>query len=464
MTKIFGSNGIRGVINKDLTPEFVLDMGRAIGTYFGKRSKILISRDYRFGGEFLEKTIESGLLISGIKIFEAKPVPTPTLQFNIKTNNFDGGIMITASHNPYQFNGIKVLGSDGVEIDEKQNQEIEQIFFSKQFSKLQFDELKYNIKQQDKIVSTYVRAILLHINKQQIRKRKFKVLIDPINSVGAITSPLIAKYLNCEIYTINREADPLFPARLPEPNTETLLKTAKLVKSLNIDIAIAHDADADRSIFIDNKGGIHYGDRSGTLITKYLLEKYKNNSKVINKNKKIKIFTAVSSSILVEEVLKKQNIEVVWTPVGAPLISHLLLKEKGFCAFEDNGGFMFPMHQYVRDGGMTFALMLELLANTKLTSSELFNKLPNYYPIKTKIPIINNFNLIDIENKVLILFNSMKIIKIIRIDGLKVIGKDFWFLIRKSGTEPVIRIMVEAKNRNNAESITKKLKQILMGS
>lgn len=461
MNKLFGSNGIRGIVNKDLTPSFILDISRAIGTYFGKNKKILISRDYRFGGEFLEKMTESGLLISGIEVFESDPAPIPALQFCIKTMQFDGGIMITASHNPYQFNGIKVIGQNGIELERKEEEKIEKIFHNKSFSNLNFNELKYNVKKQVNIIPNYVNAVLSNINKQKIRSKRFKVLIDPINSVGAITSSLIAKELNCKIYWTNKEPDPLFPKRQPEPNPDTLTKTARIAKSLKVDLAIAHDADADRIIFIDNKGRIQFGDRSGTLIAKHLCKKFKdnlNNSKITKK-----VITAVSSSVLVEEFLNKSGIDVVWTKVGAPTVSHALLKQNGLCGFEDNGGFLFPMHQYVRDGGMTFALMLELLSDSNLTSSQLFDTLPKYYPIKTKIPVTNNFDLNLIEAKIKKDFKS-KIKKIVKIDGLKIIGDDFWFLIRKSGTEPIIRIMAEAKDKNHVESIVKNLKQIILGS
>lgn len=453
MGKLFGTDGIRGLPNKDLSPEFVIKIGKAIGTYFGKGSRILVARDVRAGGDMIMRAVESGLLSTGCKVVEGGFVPTPALQYAIKTLGYDGGVMITASHNPPEYNGIKVIGNDGIEIPREEELKIEEIFFNEKFYSEEWSNLIYDIEKDYRIIQTYVKGILEHVDKEIICKRKFKVLIDPANSVGALTTPIIARELCCKIYVINGNLDPLFSSRLPEPTFETLKETSKLAKTLEVQLGIAHDGDADRAIFIDSEGNIQWGDRSGTILALHA------------KNKSVSsynyIVTAVSSSSLVEEFLSKFGIEVRWTPVGSVIIAHTLKKEGGIVGFEENGGFIYPPHQLVRDGSMTFALMLEYLAMERISSAEAFSRLPKYYTIKDKIPLNKIKNIESLYQNLINIYGNIG--KVITIDGVKIISKDFWFLVRKSGTEPIIRIMVEAKDKNKAEELLREIYNIATG-
>jgi phosphomannomutase/phosphoglucomutase len=447
MGKLFGTDGIRGTINKELTPELALKIGKAVGTFFGKGSTILIGRDARAGGDMFMRAVESGLLSTGVKVYEGGFAPTPTLQYAVKTLNYDAGIIITASHNPAQYNGIKVIDRDGVEISRDKENIIEDIYFNDKFSTTDWTYLTYDIKRDDRVIDTYVNGILSHVDVDKIRQKNFKVLIDGANSVGSITSPIVARELGCKIYTTNTNLDPLFPARTPEPTMDSLKETAKIAKDLGIDLAIAHDGDADRAIFIDSEGRVQWGDRSGALLSYWASTKESEFPR--------RIFTAVSSSVLVQEFLSKYNIEVKWTKVGSVDIAHYLMEEKGIAGFEENGGFIFPEHQYVRDGAMSFALMLEYIANENVSSAELFDRLPKYYPIKTKVSIKNTTNIQKIYDEIRNTYGNKG--QVITVDGIKIMGNDFWFLVRKSGTEPIIRIMVESKDEKEATSLVNDL-------
>ncbi len=448
MGKLFGTDGVRGIVNKELTPELALQLGLSIGAFFGEGSKILVGRDVRRGREMLFKAVVSGLLSSGVKVYDAGLLPTPTLQYAIKHFNYDGGVMITASHNPPKYNGIKVMGPNGVEVSREQERKIEEIFFSEKWKRADIYNVVEEVPKQFGIIDSYINAILRHVDVEKIKSKRFRVLIDPANSVGALTSPKIAKKLGCKVYTINGHLDEDFPGREPEPTTETLRETAEVAKSLNVDVAVGHDGDADRAIFIDEKGRIHWGDRSAAIICKYFAEK----------GFKGKVVTAVSSSILIEEVLKPYGLEVVWTKVGSVDISHLMLKmgSEVLCGFEENGGFMYPPHIPVRDGGMTLALMLQVLADSGRKLSELFNELPHYFTLKTKIPMLKSEALKVVE-KVAEYFKKERLI---RIDGVKVLMKDAWVLVRPSGTEPILRIMAEAKDEEKLKEIVEIVKKI----
>lgn len=450
MGKLFGTDGVRGIINKELTIELAQKLGQAIGTFFGKGSTILIGRDARAGGDMYTRAVESGLLSTGVKVYEGGFAPTPALQYAVKTLGYDGGVIITASHNPAEYNGIKVIDKDGVEISRDKENEIEDIYFSGKFYSEDWRALTYDVKKEDRVIDNYIKGILSHVDVEKIRKKNFKVLIDGANSVGSITSPIVARELGCKIYGINTNLDPLFPARTPEPTFDSLKDTAEIAKELKIDLGVAHDGDADRAIFIDSQGRVQWGDRSGALLSYWASTKENNFPR--------RIFTAVSSSVLVQDYLKKYNIEVVWTKVGSVDIAHKLMEEKGIAGFEENGGFIFPLHQYVRDGAMSFALMLEMLASENISSAELFDTLPKYYTVKTKVYINKNTDVEKIYEAVKSTYSQGNIITI---DGVKIITPDYWFLVRKSGTEPIIRVMVEAKDKEKAENLANELVKLV---
>lgn len=450
MGRLFGTDGVRGVFGVEMTGELAYKLGLAAGTFYGSDSRILIGRDVRRGGEILLSAVVAGLLEAGVKPYIAGYTPIPALQYAIKELEYDGGVMITASHNPPEYNGIKLLGPEGVELSRRDEKEVEEVFFEEKYSKYKPVYTLEKVEREDRVLEVYVRGVLKVVDVDEIKKKNFKVLVDPANSVSTLTSPLIAKMLGCKVYTLNGHLDPDFPGRHPEPTVETLIETSKVSKTLNVDFAIAHDGDGDRAIFIDEKGSVHWGDKSATLLIKHLVE---------NRGLRGKVVTAVSSSIMVEEVLKPLGVEVVWTKVGSIDIAYKMreLKREVICGFEENGGFIYPPHQLVRDGGLTLALMLETIAYYGEPMSKLFDKLPRYYPIKVKIPISRE----EASKAVGAIIEAYRGFQMVTVDGVKVLLEDGWFLVRPSGTEPVLRIMVEGKSRERAEKILREVKKIV---
>ncbi|AOL16159.1 phosphoglucosamine mutase [Sulfolobus sp. A20] len=451
MGKLFGTDGVRGVTNRELTLEQALRLSKAIGTYFGKGSRILVGRDVRAGGDMIMKVVEGGLLSTGVVVYDGGMAPTPTLQYAVKTLGYDGGVVVTASHNPPEYNGIKVVSPHGIEISREEENKIEDIYFNDTFNSVEWNQLINDVRREEKVIDVYIKGILSHVDVNKIREKRYRILIDPANSVGGITTPILARELGCKVFTVNGNLDPLFSARMPEPTFESLAETARISKELNVDLTVAHDGDADRAIFIDSKGRIQWGDRSGTLLSYWASVKAPNLPK--------RVFTAVSSSSLVEEYLSKFNIQVKWIKVGSVDIAYALFREGGVAGFEENGGFMFPPHQGVRDGGMAFALMLDMMASENESSSSLFDRLPTYHLIKTKVKITDKTDAQNIYHELIEKYGKSR--NVITIDGVKVIDKDFWFLVRKSGTEPIIRILVEAKDENYAKELAKELEKIV---
>jgi phosphomannomutase/phosphoglucomutase len=450
LRRLFGTDGIRGVIGETMTADLALRLGKAIGAYFGKGSRVLLGRDVRAGGHMIAFSVASGLISEGVKVYYVDLVPTPAIQYNVKYLGFDGAVMVTASHNPPEYNGIKVIGSDGIEIPREDERLIEELYFKGVPSKIAWRSLTEEYALRIDILENYVNAIVSHVDVDKIKKMSFKVVVDCANSVGSLTTPWVLRRLGVKTISLNCHLDPLFPGREPEPTPQSLALASDVVKLTKADLGIGHDGDADRAILITDKGEVLWGDRSGTLLAEFVAE--------VRKDLPKKVYTAVSSSILVEQYLKPRGIEVIWTPVGSVGISRKIIEEGGAIAgFEENGGYMYPPHHPVRDGAMKLALTLYMLAERRVRLSELVSRLPKYYPIKEKIPTTPEFS--ECALKAVSEFFSEY--RQITIDGVKVLGEDFWVLVRPSGTEPVLRIMLEASNKEKAEELKNKVLNVI---
>ena len=448
--KLFGTNGIRGLVNKELTAEIVISVGSAIGTFF-KGGNLIVGHDARTSGPMFSEAISAGLTAAGCNVFFAGLAPTPALQYAIKNHKMSGGIIITASHNPPEYNGIKVIWKDGIEISHNQEKQIENIFFEKTQLLAKWNKLglKHELLG---INAEYTEAIKKHVDQSLIIGKKFHVVVDAGNSVGGITTPYLLQELGCKVTTINANIDGTFPSRLPEPRPETLKDMALTVKAVKADLGVAFDGDADRSIFVDEKGEIHWGDKTFSLIIKHFLIK----------NPGQKIITPVSSSTLIKDTVTAYNGKLIWTKVGSVTVSQTMKKEKAKLGGEENGGVFYGPHQAVRDGAMTTVLILEIMAITNKSLSSLIEAQPQYFIEKGKVTCKE-------EKKEKIMHTFLREVKtenITTIDGVKI-----WFedksaiLIRPSGTEPTIRLYAEAKNKEKARKLIKKyslnLKKIL---
>jgi phosphomannomutase/phosphoglucomutase len=448
--KLFGTNGIRGVVNKELTPEIAIKVGLSIGTFFGKKN-LLVGHDARTSGPMFAKAVIAGLTATGCNVFFAGMASTPALQYAVKNHCMDGGVIITASHNPPEYNGIKVIWNDGIEISHEQEVEIENIYFE---DKPVFAEWnKLGAKHELAVVNDeYVEAIKKHVNISEIAEKRYHIVVDAANSVGGLATPRLLRELGCKVTTINANIDGTFPGRPPEPRPENLKEMATAVKAVGADLGVAFDGDADRSIFVDENGEIYWGDKTFALIEKHFLIE----------NPNAKIVTPVSSSTLVKDVAEAYKGEIMWTKVGSVTVSQTMKEVKAKLGGEENGGVFYAPHQAVRDGAMTTALILGIMAKTGKKLSELISEQPQYFLEKGKVECPE-----DKKEKVLKkLLEQVKGAKISTIDGVKI-----WFedksaiLVRPSGTEPIYRLYAEAKNQEKALKLIKEysitLKEIL---
>ncbi len=452
--RLFGTDGVRGITNDFMNPEFVVRLSGAIGTFFGKGSRLLVGMDARAGSYFIRHVVIGTLLSEGLKVYDAGLIPIPALQYYIKENGFDGGIMITASHNPPEYSGIKVIMGDGVEAPRNVEKEIEEIFWEKKYLRTDWRSLGYDSFRVYDVIDYYINGVIEKVDAEVIRKTGFKVVVDGANSVGSLSTPKLLRRLGVKIYTINTDISHI-PNRAPEPTPESLKNLSSAVRVWGADFGVAHDGDADRAIYVDSDGEVISGDRTAVLLCKHLaLDRRDNLPK--------RVVTAVSSSTIIEDALRDYGIEIVWTKVGSVGIARKMMEIGAMAGFEENGGFMFPPHQYVRDGAMSIALMLEYLAMNGTSLREEVLKLPRRYSIKTKVPLKPGVDLNKVNEALQQVFGDQRVITV---DGIKVIGKDYWFLVRPSGTEPVLRVFVEAADKEKMEkllnSVLNCVKQVL---
>jgi len=435
MAKFFGTNGIRGIFSEDFTLEFVHDMTLAIGTYFEK-GPILIGYDGRESSPIICKIISSTLNSIGIDCNVAGIVPTPCLEFAVKALGYSGGIMITASHNPPQYNGIKPAGKDGVEISREDELVIEDIYFKK--SCITNPEKWGVTGDETRAIDTYLKGILSQIDSKLIESKSFKVVLDLGNGAQAVTAPDFCKMINCEAILVNETIDGMFPGRGSEPTPQNLSVLSKTVLENKANLGIAFDGDGDRSIFCDNLGNILTGDKSALVLIQHIL----------NKNPNSLVVTCLNSGLNTEVLAEKYNSKVIRTKVGSVEVSRKMLSTDALIGFEENGGFMFGTHNQVRDGCMSLALMLDLLANIDNSLSDEISKLPSSFTTKDKMKCSSD----DVDKIISSLKEEFPESDIS--DGIKIIiDSKNWVMIRPSGTEPIIRIYAESENQEKLDAL-----------
>jgi phosphomannomutase / phosphoglucomutase len=445
MTRLFGTNGIRGVVNQEMNSTLALGIGKAWGTYLKQRiprPKCVIGTDARLSNHMLKSAITAGFLSTGCDIVDVGLVPTPTLQYTVKEKQFDAGIIITASHNPPQFNGIKGTSNDGTELTKDVEEVIEDIYFSQQYNLSDWKTVGSYSTWND-ARDLYIKGILSRVDITCIKKQRFHVILDCGNGVGSLVSPILLKKLGCRVTELNCKLDGTFPGRLSEPVPENLTMLMKKVSEIDASFGIGLDGDADRAIFIDEHGSYIWGDKSLSLVGKYITKEKKGGLTV----------TPVTTSTCFEDVVHQNKGSVIYTKVGSPTVARVMKEKHAVFGGEENGGLIFPEFQYCRDSAMSLAKILEILAKEKRSLSELIAEIPSYEIYKTKIVCPNGkkehiMNLLAEEMK-----NDNGIMKVDRTDGLKLYMKGGWVLMRPSGTEPIFRVYVEAKEKQKAEQI-----------
>jgi len=437
--QLFGTNGVRGIVGELITPELVLKIGMAVGSM--KPGIIAVGRDTRTSGPALIEAMKAGLMATGCDVVDCGILPTPALQY-IVMNRYNAGVVITASHNPGAYNGVKVIDADGTEMDDNGSIEIEERIFSGNFNLKDWKNVGNSIDKGDQ-VRKYIKGIVKKIPDNI--GSGIKVAIDPGCGAAYRTTAEILKLLGCQVITINAYPDGTFPSRDPEPSQEGLVPLADLIVSTGADFGIAHDGDADRAVFIDEKGSFIEENKEFALIAEYMCA-----------GKSGIVVTPVSTSRLIEAVVSKHGCKVDYTEVGSIYVARrmrYLLNSGQTVVFggEGNGGLIYPDHQFCRDGGMTAAKMVEILAAKKKPLSSLIEALPPSVMLKHK------FKTDKADTMLSVVKSEFSKEKINLIDGVRIDCDNAWALLRPSGTEPLVRLYVEGQDEKSAKELEKRI-------
>ena len=443
--KLFGTNGIRFIPGDEFDLDFVIKMGLSTGSFF-QGNNIIVGYDGRISSPSLAKAISAGLMESGKNVTSAGIVPTPALQLTVKNSFYDGGIMITASHNPPEYNGIKVISSSGLEISRDEETTVERIYFNQKYSRQDWKSVG-TMNSNTSVIVDYISSILKNVDIESVKKRKLKIVIDSGNGTQSLSAPFVAESLGCEVLTINSHIDSNFSGRGGEPTPKTLDMLSKYVVENQADIGVGYDGDGDRSIFCDENGVVFWGDKSGTLVAKHLIQK----------GMKTPIITTIATSQIIDKMASDYNVDVYRTKVGSVDVSHKMQELDSKFGFEENGGCLYTPHIEVRDGAMGTALLLEVLSTDTRSLSAHVEDLPKFYQSKTKFSCP-----VEFRTSILDYIHSQLDEKSDRTDGLKIWWNDTsWSLIRPSGTEPIIRLFNESDDESELENINRRCSTLL---
>ncbi len=437
--RLFGTFGVRRTANDVLTPEFASRLAASYGSLV--QGTVAIGGDTRTSTPMLKHAITAGLLSSGCDVVDLGILPTPAIQYAVR-NYYDGGIIVTASHNPPKFNGLKFVDEFGIGTPDDMEIAVEEMYFDSEPKRVSWDKIG-KVYHNETIIDEYIKETLKRVDVEAIRSRRLKVVVDCGSGAGSYTAPYLLKALGCEVTTLNCQADGFFPGRDPEPIEPNLQDLIATVKDLGADIGLAHDGDADRTICIDEKGNFVLGDKTFTLVEKQMLKE--NNGGTI--------VTTVATSQAIYDIAEEYNGEVIATAVGDLLVARKLKDEDGLFGGEENGGLIFPDFVYGRDAVMTVAKILEIIAKEKKSLSELVSELPVYYASKMKIECPDDqkeFVMESIAEEV----KSTTDFKLDLTDGVKILKDDGWVIIRPSGTEPIFRCFAESDTQEKADEMT----------
>jgi phosphomannomutase len=449
---MIGVSGIRGVIGTGFSPGMALDFVQAYAAWLQKngvsKPKVLLARDTRPSGEMMKHAVLAGLIGSGCDIVDLGIVSTPTLQLAIPKLQADGAICITASHNPVEWNALKFFQSNGMYLDKAQGEAVLQLHKAKDYVQGNWDQMGA-VTTCEEATDWHLQRILEFVDVEAIRARHFNVVLDCCCGAGTTISPLLLDELGCSVAKINCDLTGLFPHN-PEPLNENLTQLCDAVKEHKADIGFAHDADADRVALVTDEGLPIGEDYSLVWATAHTFKNKKRGPVVTN----------LSTTMAIDAVAREYSCDVFRAPVGDVNVSSMMKEKGAVIGGEGNGGVIMPDMQFGRDGIAALAYLLEFVALSGKTASELNKEIPRYFNIKKTIEFP--------REKMPLLFQWLKskekTARLDERDGLKLEWPregvtTSWAHIRGSGTEPIMRVICEAQTREEVERLDRKIRE-----
>ena len=453
MALIKSISGIRGTIggktNENLTPLDVVKFTAAYGSWLAsqsKNNKIVLGRDGRISGEMVSNLVTSTLISLGFNVIDLGLSTTPTVEMAVKFEDAAGGIILTASHNPKEWNALKLLNSKGEFISGDEGKLILALAEKEEFNFVQIDELGTIIKN-DELLKKHINSCVNYkfVDIVAIKKAKFKIVVDAINSTGAIAVPALLKALGVQdIMVINEEVNGKF-AHNPEPLPEHLTQLSNEVVKQKASLGIAVDPDVDRLCSVCEDGSMFGEEYTLVAVADYMLSKQKGNT-----------VSNMSSTRALRDVTLKYGGEYFPSAVGEVNVVNRMKEKNAVIGGEGNGGIIVPDLHYGRDALIGIALFLTHLATSKKTIKQLRNTFPNYFISKNKITLTEGINVGDIFEKIKDKYKNQPINTE---DGLKIEFDKDWVHLRTSNTEPIIRIYAESNFETTADNIAKRIMQ-----
>lgn len=433
-----GVSGIRGVVGEFLTPGLALAFGQAFGTYVG-RGAVVVGRDTRSTGEMLQHAVQCGLLAAGCDIVDVGVLPTPTIQMYTGGTRARGGIALTASHNPPEYNALKLFNSRGLFFNHYERGELIDLYHQSDFYHATNNEIGQVRKEMQSAPRMHIDRVVRHVDVDAIRNRRFRVCLDSVNGAGSIMSPgFLTDTLGCDLTAISVNPEEPFP-REAEPKPETLGDIAQLVRQTGAEVGFAQDPDGDRLAVVDENGGILDNDDVLALVVDAVLHRVEGDV-VVN----------LTTSAVIDDVAKQHGRHVHRTPVGEANVVEMMQAVRAAIGGEgSNGGIIFPSVHLCRDSYTGMAMLLDRMASSGRTVSELVGSLPRYYRRFGKVPYEHG--------RLGILMQALEAkypeAHKDRSDGLKLLWPDRWAHVRASNTEPLLRLAAEAKSEADLEKL-----------
>lgn len=428
-------SGVRGVIGESLTPMLLTRFAQAFGTYIGSAT-IVIGHDPRTSGEMVKQAVVAGLLSSGCHVIDIGMCPVPTVQLLVRHHRAHGGIAITASHNPAEWNALKFIGADGLFLNSGKAREMVDIYHQGEYTKVAGAEMR-RVEEISGATDLHIQKILEVLGPLPRSKRPVRVVLDACNGAGSLVGPKLLEALGAEVIPINSTPNGLFP-RPAEPLAENLGDLRTAVKEHGADIGFAQDMDADRLAIVSEQGIPIGEDYTLVLATLYVLGKQPG-----------PVVANLSSTSLLQEVAKRFNCPLFLTKIGEVNVTEKMQQEDAVVGGEGNGGVIYPKINFARDSLVGMALILHLLAESGQTISELVKTFPQFNLIKEKLACPSD----KIPVVLRMLRREYADYPLDLRDGVKVVLPSGWFLVRGSNTEPIIRVLAEAESEAAAREI-----------
>jgi len=439
-------SGLRGEIGSTLTPDIIQKYTLAFGKYM-QGGKVIVGRDSRVSGDYVASIVKGNLIASGCDVIDIGIVPTPTVQLEIEHHKAAGGIAITASHNPIQWNGLKFMGADGRFLSPAKAEKVYRMADENQKELKPWQELG-KIAFDDQAINRHIQKVLdiSYLDVEAIRTRKFKVAVDTVNGAGGVIIPQLLEELGCEVIAINQETNGRF-AHTPEPLPENLKQLSEAVRQNGADLGFAVDPDVDRCAIVDNSGQ-PIGEEYTLVLAAKLVFSKEMGRMVVN----------MSTSRASEDIAKYYNCMFERSKVGEINVAEKMAEIEAIIGGEGNGGVILPEVHLGRDAPVAVALTLQHLLEFGGTLQQLVATLPQYVMLKQKV----NIEGLDPDDLLSKMIEKYKDQPVNLLDGVKIDFEDSWVHLRKSNTEPIIRVISEAPTKEQAEKLGKKFMDELL--